>query len=231
MDKKKVTPVKAPESKSVPLKPAQKKRRIFLWLFLSFFLLGGLVGTAFFYRLIPMSDETAATVEPYLIKAEEFARSTGESLKSLGPYFAKLKFWQSTDEAVADGKPKTNFPLVELNESAKTSAPGSVPPAATTILGPPAVAAAAPFHQPTAGGNKLPAKAVVGSDNAKAYAKLAKLYGAMKPEEVVAVFRNLEDEQVIPILTRMEEEAASKALAAMEPKRAARLTQAIIKTK
>ena len=230
MDKKKVTPVKAPESKSVPLKPAQKKRRIFLWLFLSFFLLGGLVGAAFFYRLIPMSDETAAAVEPYLIKAEEIARSTGESLSSLGPFFAKLKFWQSTDEAVADGKPKTNFPLVELNESAKPSASGSAPPAAT-ILGPPAVAAAAPFQQPTAVGNKPSAKAVAGSDNAKAYAKLAKLYGAMKPEEVVAVFRNLEDEQVIPILTRMEEEAASKALAAMEPKRAARLTQAIIKNK
>ena len=55
--------------------------------------------------------------------------------------------------------------------------------------------------------------------------------GAMKPEEAVAVFNNLEDEQVVLILSRMEEEAAAKVLASLEPKRAARLTQAMIKRK
>ena len=134
MDKKTVKTGKSPESKNAPLKPVRKKRRIFLWLFLSFFLLGGLVGAAFFYRLIPMSDETAATVEPYLVKAEEIARSTGESLSSLDPYFEKLKFWKSPEAEVTAGNPKTNFPLVELNENSKQPAPATGPAASSTIL-------------------------------------------------------------------------------------------------
>ena len=230
MDKKTVKTGKSPESKNAPLKPVRKKRRIFLWLFLSFFLLGGLVGAAFFYRLIPMSDETAATVEPYLVKAEEIARSTGESLSSLDPYFEKLKFWKSPEAEVTAGNPKTNFPLVELNENSKQPAPATGPAASSTILGASAVASAAP-SQPATAANKPPAVPAPAPDNAKVYARLAKLYGAMKPEEAAAVFRNLEDDQVIPILTRMDEEAASKALATMEPKRAARLTQAMIKKK
>ena len=230
MDKKTVKMGKFPESKNAPLKPVRKKRRIFLWLFLSFFLLGGLVGAAFFYRLIPMSDETAAAVEPYLVKAEEVARGTGESLSSLNPYFEKLKFWKSPEPEMTAGKPKTNFPLVELNENSKQPAPAAGPAASRTILGASAVASAAPSQTAT-GANKPPAGTAPAPDNAKVYARLAKLYGAMKPEEAAAVFRNLEDDQVIPILARMDEEAASKALATMEPKRAARLTQAMIKKK
>ena len=231
MDKKTVKMGKFPESKNAPLKPVRKKRRIFLWLFLSFFLLGGLVGAAFFYRLIPMSDETAATVEPYLVKAEEVARGTGESLSSLNPYFEKLKFWKSPEPEMTAGKPKTNFPLVELNENSKQPGPAAGPAASSTILGTSAVASAAP-SQPATAANKPPTTgAALAPDNTKVYARLAKLYGAMKPEEAAAVFRNLEDDQVIPILARMDEEAASKALATMEPKRAARLTQAMIKKK
>ena len=222
MDKKTIKPAKVAEKSSAPQKPARKKRRIILWLFLFLFLLGGIVGAGFYYRLIPLDDETAAKVEPYIVKAEEFARSTDEYIASVD--WEKLKVWKSSEEEVANGKPKTNFPLVDLNESPKPAAPSPTP------LGSTAVASAAPA-QPATGGGKPAAAPATGTDTAKVYSKLSKLYGSMKPEEAVAVFNNLEDEQVIMILARMEEEAAGKVLATIEPKRAARLTQAMIKRK
>ena len=92
-----------------------------------------------------------------------------------------------------------------------------------------AIASASPL-QP-AGAVKPPTAGKMDPETGKVYSKLSKLYGAMKPEEAVAVFNNLEDEQVVLILSRMEEEAAAKVLASLEPKRAARLTQAMIKRK
>lgn len=221
MDKKTTKPTKAVE-KNAPQKPARKKSRVILWLFLSLFLLGGIVGAGFYYRLIPLDEETAAKVEPYIVKAEDFARSTGEYIAS-GDW-EKLKVWKSSEEEVANGKPKTNFPLVELNESPKPAAPSPA------TIGSTAVASAAPAQPATSGGKPATAPATA-TDTAKVYSKLSKLYGSMKPEEAVAVFNNLEDEQVIMILVRMEEEAAGKVLATIEPKRAARLTQAMIKRK
>ena len=229
MDKKAIKPAKAAaEKSSASPKPVRKKRRIVLWLFLFLFLLGGIVGAGFYYRLIPLDDETAAKVEPYIVKAEEIARSTGEYIASVD--WEKLKVWKSSEEDVATGKPKTNFPLVELNESPKSTVPTGSTTIASSVLGSPAVAAAAPV-QPAAGGGKPAAAPATGADTTKVYSKLSKLYGAMKPEEAAAVFNNLEDEQVIMILVRMEEEAASKVLATIEPKKAARLTQAMIKRK
>ena len=222
MDKKTIKPAKVAEKSSAPQKPARKKRRIILWLFLFLFLLGGIVGAGFYYRLIPLDEETAAKVEPYIVKAEEIARSTDEYIAAVD--WEKLKVWKSSEEEVANGKPKTNFPLVDLNESPKPAAPSPTP------LGSTAVASAAPAQPATSGGKPATASAT-GTDTAKVYSKLSKLYGSMKPEEAVAVFNNLEDEQVIMILARMEEEAAGKVLATIEPKRAARLTQAMIKRK
>ena len=222
MDKKTIKPAKVAEKSSAPQKPARKKRRIILWLFLFLFLLGGIVGAGFYYRLIPLDEETAAKVEPYIVKAEEIARSTDEYIAAVD--WEKLKIWKSSEEEVANGKPKTNFPLVDLNESPKPAAPSPTP------LGSTAVASAAPALPATGGGKPATAPAT-GTDTAKVYSKLSKLYGSMKPEEAVAVFNNLEDEQVIMILARMEEEAAGKVLATIEPKRAARLTQAMIKRK
>ena len=223
MDIKTLKPAKAAtEKSSAPQKPARKKRRIVLWLFLFLFLLGGIVGAGFYYRLIPLGEETAAKVEPYIVKAEEIVRSAGEYIAAVD--WEKLKVWKSSEEEVANGKPKTNFPLVELNESPNPAAPS---PAS---IGSTAVASAAPA-QTAAGGGKTATAPATGTDTAKVYSKLAKLYGSMNPEEAVAVFNNMEDEQVIMILARMEEEAASKVLATIEPKRAARLTQAMIKRK
>ena len=147
-------------------------------------------------------------------------------------YLAMLNIGKKPDEDTVAGKPKTNFSLVDLDENKKAA---SSPAAASTagLLGFQSVASAAPVKLAAGvpGTAKTPVAAKESVDTAKVYGKLAKLYGAMKPEEAVAVFNNLEDEQVVMILYRMDDETAAKVLAVMEPKRAARLTQAMIKRK
>jgi len=204
--------------KSGPSKRARKKRRIFPWLFLILFVLVGVIGAGFFFRLIPLDPETAANLEPYIVKMES--------------YVDKMKSGNKAEEETVGGKPKTNFPLVELDENKK--APVSQPTASTSgLLGAPAVASAASAQSApgAAGAGKTSSSVKESVENAKVYGKLSKLYSAMKPEEAVAVFNNLEDEQVVMILSRMEDEAAARVLASLEAKRAARLTQAMIKRK
>ena len=225
MEKKKVKP--GPAVKSSQPKPVRKKRRLFLWIFLMLFLFSGLVGAGFFYRLVPLDTETALKIEPYIVKAEEMVQGSSAFLTKMDPYLEKLKIWKSQDEEKTDGKPKTNFPLVELEDNKKAT---TSPSAGSSVLGAPSVASASP-SQPTGTADKPSSSLKDNSDTAKVYGRLSKLYGAMKPEEAVAVFKNLEDEQVVMILSRMEEESAGKLLATMEPKRAARLTQAMIKRK
>ena len=223
-------------AKSVPPKPARKKRRFLLWFFL-LLMVGGLVaGGGLYYRLIPLGPEMEAKIEPFLQVTETY-------IAEMEPYLEKAKVWKSTEEETANGKPKTNFPLVDLDEKKGSAAalaestPVASPttaPASVTVLGPSAIASAASAKPaPGAAGTVATKPAVVpmNADTAKVYGKLSKLYGAMKAEEAVAVFNNLEDEQVILILSRMEEEAAAKVLSVTEPKRAARLTQAMIKRK
>ncbi|MHC1758620.1 MAG: MotE family protein [Negativicutes bacterium] len=225
IEKKKMKP--GPAVKGTQPKPARKKHRLFLWIFLMMFLFSALVGAGFYYRLIPLDQETALKLEPYIVKAEEMVQESSSFLVKMDPYLEKLKVWKNQDEEKVDGKPKTNFPLVELEDNKKTTTP---PIASSSVLGAPSVASASPA-QPTTSAEKLPSGLKDSADTAKVYGKLSKLYGAMKTEEAVAVFKNLEDEQVVIILSRMEEEAASRVLATMEPKRAARLTQAMIKRK
>lgn len=207
--------------KNTKLKPVRKKRRIFLWFFLTLVFLGGLVGAGFYYRLVPLDPDTALKVEPYILKAEEMAQGTGD-------YLAKLKVWEKKDEMIVAGKPKTNFPLVELEDN-KTVA--TLPTVSSSVLRSPSVASASPA-QPSAGAAAKPLTTVKEStETSKIYGKLSKLYGSMKPEEAAAVLNNLEDEQVVMILARMDEESAGRVLASLEPRRAARLTQAMIKRK
>ena len=198
-----------------PSKPAKKKRRILLWLFLTVFLVGAATLASFYFRLIPLEPEMAEKIEPYIVKMES--------------YIDKIHGDSKVAEDVAGKNPQTNFPLVELEENKKAAAPQAAA-APAGLLGAPAIASASPA-QPAVGAIK-PAGAIKESaDTLKAYGKLAKLYSAMKPEEAVAVFNNLEDEQIISILARMDDEAAGKILAAIEARKAARLTQAMIKRK
>jgi len=159
------------------------------------FLFSGLVGAGFYYRLIPLDPETALKVEPYIVKAEEMAQGSSAFLVKMDPYLEKLKIWKNQDEEKADGEPKTNFPLVELEENKKSITP---PIANSSVLGAPSVASASPA-QPTGPADKPPSGLKDSADTAKVYGKLSKLYGVMKTEEAVAVFKNLEDEQVVMI--------------------------------
>ena len=63
----------------------------------------------------------------------------------------------------------------------------------------------------------------------KRIARLARLYGTMKPEEAVAVLNQLNDNDVIAILNKMEEEQVSKILSRMDANRVARLTELILR--
>lgn len=65
----------------------------------------------------------------------------------------------------------------------------------------------------------------------KRISKMARLYGAMKPEEAVPILNQLEDDMVITILSKMEDEQVAKLLALMDNKRAAKLTQTMVKGK
>jgi len=116
--------------------------------------------------------------------------------------------------------PQTNFPLVDL-DPAKQS--GAVSPDITSKPAIPIPSTNLPVKPPSGAGEN--------PDTAKNYSRLAKLYGAMKPDEAVPILNQIEDEQVLAILLKMEDDQAAKILAAMEPKRAARLSQLLIKRK
>jgi hypothetical protein len=205
-----------PVGQNKPQKPARKKRRILLWLFLIFFVVGAAAFAAFYFRMIPLEPEMADKVEPYITQMESFV--------------AKIQGGKKDNEQVPPGSPQTNFPLVDLDENKKNASPQIATPT-PGLLGAPAVASASPNQPIGAAGAKPVATGKEAADTAKVYGKLAKLYSAMKPEEAVAVFSNLEEDQVVLILSRMDDESASKILASTEAKKAARLTQAMIKRK
>lgn len=132
----------------------------------------------------------------------------------------KIPLRNPPEPPVIEGQvPQTNFPLVDLDaEKEKKSAPASASSPGIT-----SVANASPA-QPI----KPPDKKEE-LEKAKILSKLGRLYGTMKPDEVVAVFNNLDDEQVLAIFSKMEDEQVGKVLAALEPRRAARLTQLMLK--
>ena len=229
MEQKKTKPGPA-AVKGTPQKPAPKKRRLLLKFSLVFFLILGVALAGIYQRWFPLDPEMDAKIDPY---REQLATAIGgaeELMKKAEPLLEKIGIGSKPAEQTPAVNPQTNFPLVELDKDEKKPVAGAV---ATTpgspTPGAPAVASASPL-QP-AGAAKPPTAGKLDPETSKVYGKLSKLYGAMKPEEAVAVFNNLEDEQVVLILSRMEEEAAAKVLGTLEPKRAARLTQAMIKRK
>lgn len=73
------------------------------------------------------------------------------------------------------------------------------------------------------------AKPVSNQDqSAKNIKKLSQVYAGMKPEEAVAILKNLDIKTVSDILQKMEEEQAGKILAVMEAKRAAAVSQELL---
>lgn len=225
IEKKKTKPGPA-TVKGTPPKPVRKKRRILLWFFLIMFVISGFGIASIYQRWIPLDPEMDAKIDPYRDRITSAMTIASDLLKKTEPWLEKIGIGTKEAEKSAIIKPQTNFPLVDLEKEEKKP---DVPPAASTLPGAPAIASAAPGQPP--GAVKSGSTVKENSETVKIFGKLSKLYGAMKPEEAVAVFNNLEDDQVVMILSRMEEEAAAKILATIEPKRAARLTQTMIKRK
>lgn len=226
MEQKKTKPGPA-AVKGTPQKPTPKKRRLLLKFSLVFFLILGVALAGIYHRWFPLDPEMDAKIDPY---REQLAAAIGGAealMKKAEPLLEKIGIGSKPVEPTPAVNPQTNFPLVELDKDDKK--PAATPGAVATTPGSPAIASASPI-QPT-GVAKPSVAGKLDPETIKVYGKLAKLYGAMKPEEAVAVFNSLEDEQVVLILSRMEEEAAAKVLGTLEPKRAARLTQAMIKRK
>jgi len=221
--KQKKTPAavaKTPEKK--PVKPASRLRRFLMRFFLLMLLVVGVAAVGLYNRWIPVGPEMDARLDPYRGYVSS-ALTTAENLvEKAKPWLEKVGIGKK-EEPTAGSPPQTNFPLVEPG-TADRKAETVSPPSAPVSTG---VVSAAPGQAPTAVG----ASAKVDPETQKVYSRLGRLYSAMKAEEAVAVFNNLEDDQVIRILARMDEDAAAKILSTLEPKRAARLTQAKIKQK
>jgi len=226
MEKKQAKPGPV-AAKKTPQKPTPKKRRLLLKFFLVFFLIAGVALAGLYQRWFPLPAEMDAQIDPYRVQLASLIDGAENLIKKAEPLLEKIGIASKPAEQTPTTNPQTNFPLVDLGKEDKQ--PTTVTGPATTTPGAPAIASASPL-QP-AGAAKPPASGKLDPETSKVYGKLSKLYGAMKAEEAVAVFNNLEDEQVVMILSRMEEEAAAKILASLEPKRAARLTQAMIKRK
>jgi flagellar protein FlbB len=126
-------------------------------------------------------------------------------------------------------QPTTNFEPVELDQQSV----GQVPANTATV---PSVVSQVPLtpvvEKPKIDDSELLKQEKLKQlENAKRISKTARLYGAMKPDEAVAILNKLDDNTVIDILSKMEEEQVSKIMAALDPGRSADLTQAMLKGK
>jgi len=66
-------------------------------------------------------------------------------------------------------------------------------------------------------------------EEAKRISKVSRLYGAMKPDEAVAILDKMDDETVLLILNKMEDEQVAKIMALFDARRAAFLSQSMLR--
>lgn len=121
-------------------------------------------------------------------------------------------------------KPQTNFETIPLEEQ-----PSKEPAEPTVPAAPPQPSVTE--HKET---DKLDLERelkIRQQEEQKKLSKLARLYGAMKPDEAVIIMNQLDDQTVLAILSRMEDDQVAKILALLEAKRAAQLTQEMLKVK
>ena len=126
-------------------------------------------------------------------------------------------------------KPKTNFDAVDLTPAQ------SVPPSQGNSLTaqpgvPPAIVGQQGAVLPGVTGNTDLAKLAKQkqAEETKKISKLSRLYGNMKPEEVVPILKQLDDPTIVAILNKMEEDQAGKILAQFDPAKAAQISQAML---
>lgn len=121
-------------------------------------------------------------------------------------------------------QPATNFEPVPLPEEAKA------PPAAVTAAPPlPPPVAAQPQSVPVTAEEREKMLKKQQQEEAKRISRLARLYGAMKPEEAAGILGRLDDASLLAIFSKMEEEQVAKLLPLFDSSRAARLTQSMMR--
>ncbi len=123
-------------------------------------------------------------------------------------------------------QPKTNFETVELEEEqsqVKPSFESKATPPVTTIASEVPITERGKIDD-----SELQKQAKLKQqEEAKRISKLARLYSGMKPDEAVAILKQLDDSLVLSILNKMEDEQASKIMSLFDSRRAANLTQAM----
>ncbi|WP_312560179.1 magnesium transporter MgtE N-terminal domain-containing protein [Anaerospora sp.] len=125
--------------------------------------------------------------------------------------------------------PQTNFETVELTDSATEQTVEPAQPTQSVPVTKPDMAV--PQETPLTSEEMQKLEKAKQQEEAKRIGKMARLYGAMKPEEAVPILNQLADQEIITIFSKMEEEQVAKLLANLDSNRAARLTQAMLKSK
>jgi len=125
--------------------------------------------------------------------------------------------------------PKTNFEPVDLEQSSSSVVPPTNPIVPSVV---------SPIVQSE---TMLPEKRKIDDvelqkqakikqqEEAKRISKLSRLYGAMKPDEAVAILNQMDDETVLVILNKMEDEQVAKIMALFDTRRAAILSQSMLR--
>lgn len=125
-------------------------------------------------------------------------------------------------------KPKTNFDPVDLAPTQSVApSPGNSLTASPALQGQPgAILPAVPGTINDSDIAKLAKQKQ--AQETKKISKLARLYGNMKPEEVVPILTQLDDATIVAVLNKMEEDQAGKILAQFDSAKAARISQAML---
>ena len=121
-------------------------------------------------------------------------------------------------------QPKTNFEPVELEQQTPVVVPTK--PAVLPIVPTQVIAPEKRDIDDVEFQKQLKIKQ---QEEAKRISKLSRLYGAMKPDEAVAVLNQMDDETVLVILSKMEDEQVAKIMALFDARRAAVLSQSMLR--
>ena len=121
-------------------------------------------------------------------------------------------------------QPKTNFEPVELEEQNPLVRPSS--PIVPSVIQP---ETALPEKRKIDDTELQQQAKIKQQEEAKRISKIARLYGAMKPDEAVAILNKMDDDTVLLILSKMEDEQVAKILALFDARRAAILSQSMLR--
>ena len=122
-------------------------------------------------------------------------------------------------------QPKTNFEPVELEEKN----PLVIVPSNPTVPSVIQPETALPEKRKIDDTELQKQVKIKQQEEAKRISKIARLYGAMKPDEAVAILNKMDDDTVLLILSKMEDEQVAKILALFDARRAATLSQSMLR--